>query len=648
MPTNTDIAKRIWDFFSQPTAPLREQFLQKAEASGERSIQFFSDFDAAHLARVNSIWKTFENDLRTATDDEAGMNAVMDRAESLIGHENPDLLFYALNIFLTRYRGDVRFSIPSLVVREPELITPSALSEEVRPEVAVGSAEETMLDWFREAPSINEHHEHWHTVYPSFGVELDRQGEMFFYMHRQMIARYDAERIADEVARVVAYDDFSKPIAVGYAAGPDERLSGFIRSMRPPGTTLAQNVVQNQARLLRAIQTDIDNGHYDLQGNNMVDETNAANRLGSTIESNEHSQADVTRNYIGYHGWGHVRIAELNVGVMRTTVTAVRDVVFWEWHKGIDEISFRWQERLPAYNFETDAPQVSLRKERDAANERYSRDLILCFTKDIPGADAEGFDGSALGNAAFGGDHWDTDFGKGTFSFRDGNGQEQEIRTVDTLRTSFREGRIRYRSLNGQPREYLYRYLVHEPFCYFIRVKNNSLEQKDVTVRIFIVPAEHENDRTMWIEMDKFLHTLAPESESVIFRKDVESSVVKKPAVLDPGTANIDFNPRDIEQNDRACDCGWPYQMLLPRGKRQSGMKFRLMVMLTDASIDMIEQEDNCGSFSFCAARADAYPDKRPLGYPFNRKFSGNGQGLMNTLSGLDNVAFRTITIKNC
>ena len=56
---------------------------------------------------------------------------------------------------------------------------------------AVGG--EGQLDWFREDPLANQHHEHWHVVYPVGGVPdgrggatgKDRQGELFFYMHQQ-------------------------------------------------------------------------------------------------------------------------------------------------------------------------------------------------------------------------------------------------------------------------------------------------------------------------------------------------------------------------------------------------------------------------------------------------------------------------------
>ena len=69
---------------------------------------------------------------------------------------------------------------------------------------------EKRLDFWREDPLMNDHHEHWHLVYPASGrpspngvVALgDRHGELFAYMHQQMIARYDAERLSVGLSRV--------------------------------------------------------------------------------------------------------------------------------------------------------------------------------------------------------------------------------------------------------------------------------------------------------------------------------------------------------------------------------------------------------------------------------------------------------------
>lgn len=52
---------------------------------------------------------------------------------------------------------------------------------------------EHRLAYFREDVGINLHHWHWHLVYPFEGpnivVDKDRRGELFYYMHRQIIAR---------------------------------------------------------------------------------------------------------------------------------------------------------------------------------------------------------------------------------------------------------------------------------------------------------------------------------------------------------------------------------------------------------------------------------------------------------------------------
>lgn len=54
--------------------------------------------------------------------------------------------------------------------------------------------EEHRLAYWREDVGVNLHHWHWHLVYPFTAtdrriVDKDRRGELFFYMHQQIIAR---------------------------------------------------------------------------------------------------------------------------------------------------------------------------------------------------------------------------------------------------------------------------------------------------------------------------------------------------------------------------------------------------------------------------------------------------------------------------
>lgn len=58
---------------------------------------------------------------------------------------------------------------------------------------AADSDNEQRLAYFREDIGINLHHWHWHMVYPYRGpleiVNKDRRGELFYYMHQQIVAR---------------------------------------------------------------------------------------------------------------------------------------------------------------------------------------------------------------------------------------------------------------------------------------------------------------------------------------------------------------------------------------------------------------------------------------------------------------------------
>jgi tyrosinase len=78
------------------------------------------------------------------------------------------------------------------------------------------------------------------------------------------------------------------------------------------------------------------------------------------------------------------------------------------------------------------------------------------------------------------------------------------------------------------------------------------------------------------------------------------------------------------------CECGFPHHLLLPRGTEQ-GMSFDVFVMLTDASVDIVQQGSNGqqqGQFGqqcipshiHCGILGQPYPDAKPMGYPFDRR----------------------------
>ncbi|MGH9971651.1 MAG: hypothetical protein ACREBG_28180 [Pyrinomonadaceae bacterium] len=168
-------------------------------------------------------------------------------------------------------------------------------------------------------------------------------------------------------------------------------------------------------------------------------------------------------------------------------------------------------------------------------------------------------------------------------------------------------------------------YLDFDEFYYFLRLENKNTQPRRVTVRIFLTARsfiDGPKERRLWIEMDKFAQDLLASKRVVVFRQARLSSVVRKPAVRpsEPAPTHPPGTPADARNY---CDCGWPYHLLLPRGN-ENGMDFRLLVMLTDWNIDSVGADTKCGSMSFCGAKDADYPDKRAMGYPFDRPFPPN------------------------
>jgi hypothetical protein len=69
------------------------------------------------------------------------------------------------------------------------------------------------------------------------------------------------------------------------------------------------------------------------------------------------------------------------------------------------------------------------------------------------------------------------------------------------------------------------------------------------------------------------------------------------------------------------------------------------MVMATDWNVDRVEVDGKCGSMSYCGKKDAAYPDKRLMGYPFDRPWTG---GIVATIQAPTNtsMAIRPVTVK--
>jgi tyrosinase len=600
----------------------------------------FSLFVPEDVKRARDIAARF-GEIADSIEGDAGLEAVLAEAATVAVASSPELVRHALMMFITHHSKGRRLKVKSLEDRSPNKVLPSP-----KPPPTALVEPEAQLNWFREDAKANEHHEHWHVVYPNGGLFNtnpprlnDRHGELFFYMHQQMLARYDTERLALGLRKVEPFSDYTAPIKEGYDPGPGltERPgpnSEVAFAARQPNQILKDDPVYGFTVLRQqSVEQLLDQAVTNGQFNNGKPVT--AQSLGETEEPTV-KQTD--SSYGNHHGGGHVLIAmvgstpaDTTPGVMIDTATAIRDPIFWRWHRHVDDLNFRWQEKQTANDFSA-APPVVIRKTLDnGAGENQSPDIILAFKNQIFDEGGDAVDGQAFGEKMFGGDeNWDKDFSSGNFS-------------THVLRTAMQTRDIELHDGTKVPVEYL----DQDEFAYFIRVENLADAVTEVTARIFLVAddPEYAESRRMWIEMDKFHRTLQPKQKAVLYQPAEMSSVIRKPGLKPPGskieTPNFPGTPDDDLEN--FCSCGWAYNLLLPRGTA-AGMRFRLFVMLTDWNNDQVQQS-KCGSMSFCGAK-NIYPDVKGMGYPFDRRFPGSNS-IGETIKAQTNMATRDFTIRD-
>jgi tyrosinase len=457
------------------------------ESDGPTRPRMFSAFHLPDVWRAKQLaagWMDIAEQQRSANGSGDGIRGAVERVLAAARDEasrmeaaedeDPELVRHALKLFVTHYRHGLPIRIATIESRAPHLILPS-----VPPGGTVSEdSPETRLLWFREDPKLNEHHEHWHVVYPIAGIPApgnrrggqvkERQGELFLYMHRQMIARYDTERIGAGLDRVVPWDYYDID-PWGYDPGPELR-SSF--GPRPPNRQWVPTpepfpvdpkvgvVVTPEAMATRGqrLFEAASSGTFMVDGMqvpvtvDLLGTTQQAD-IGtvetSVIPWNPPAEGTdewfsgwynslITGYYGNFHNVGHDMFGYLSTnynGVMGFVPTAMRDHVFYRWHKLIDNLYATWQDTQPSHDFSADVPAVVIRKNLpgEPVHENASPDIILCRRGDLVPWDRW----DEFGQYAFGGsENWDRSFASGTFEHPD---MPAPFTTTDELRTTMHQ-----------------------------------------------------------------------------------------------------------------------------------------------------------------------------------------------------------------
>ncbi|XP_045454384.1 phenoloxidase subunit 1-like [Melitaea cinxia] len=538
---------------------------------------------------------------------------------------NPYMFNYCLSVAILNRKDTKGLDIPSLVETFPDkFICPQSLKKarEVsnicppdkreliqipQTHTASDAEPEQRLAYFREDIGVNLHHWHWHLVYPFEGsaalVNKDRRGELFYYMHQQIIARYNIERFCNGLSRTRPYEDFRKPIEEGYfpklASGVasrtwQPRFAGTIPSdINRPGDDIQIDVFDMEIFKER-IQQAIENMAVRLPDNKLMvlDEDTGIDVLGNLIEA---SQLSPNGYYYGsYHNAAHLFISYSHdpdyrylehYGVMGEPATAMRDPVFYRLHAHIDDLFRSYKKLLPPY------PRTKL----EFPGVRISH-------IQIEGKEKREGEGAVL---------------------------------VGVLNTQWEQSVVDLdQGLDFTPRGRTltsFTHLTHDDFHYVIEVTNSSGGAVRGCVRVFLAPQRgrrgdallFEEQRTLAIELDKFTHYI-PVGTSTIRRSSKDSSVTipyertfRAQSARTGKQGSIEAAAFDF------CGCGWPHHMLIPKGTAK-GYPMVLFCMITNWDEDKVDQDLAPGTCSdaasYCGVRDRKYPDRRPMGFPFDRR----------------------------
>ncbi|XP_055610031.1 phenoloxidase 8-like [Uranotaenia lowii] len=529
---------------------------------------------------------------------------------------NPTLFQYALATVLLHRKDTADVPVPSLLemfpkrfvdpklfpsLREEGFVVdlPQRVAMEIPLNFTASEAEiEQRLSYFREDIGVNLHHWHWHLIYPMDGplevVNKDRRGELFYYMHRQIMARYNVERFCNLLPAAVPLNNLRAPIAeayfpkilnsalnVSYSARPKDSVLSHVNRPADDAVGTILEIENWTGRWMEAV-----NSGSVLAANGQripLTETEGIDVLGNIMEN---TILSVNIPYYGnIHSMMHIMIGYIHdpesvylegPGAIGDVATAMRDPIFYRLHGHVDELFEAYKRKLAPYKKQQlGFPGITVKDVSvQVTSGKAATNRLLTFWQRSQVDLAVGLDFGPEGNVL------------ATFT-----------------------------------------HLQHAPFVYRITAINDSQKPKRGTVRIFLAPIYYpfgkpipfDQQRRYAIELDKFVVDLTPGANNIVRRSDQSSVTIP----FERSFRRQDISVMPNAENYRFCNCGWPDHLLLPKGSPE-GLPYDLFVMISDYKGDSINQEFdehvNCNdSHSYCGLRDQRYPDRRNMGYPFDR-----------------------------
>ncbi|CAL8125681.1 unnamed protein product [Orchesella dallaii] len=474
---------------------------------------------------------------------------------------------------------------------------------------------ENRLWYWREDLMLNQHHWYWHQVNPLNATRHpDRRAELFFFMHRAFLARYNAERLSNGLHRTYSIDFQSGGIIhEGYNSHLADLASGKFWMPRPPKQPLtdlihiddpnfARNIIFPDVmdvynRLLKAVKLGKmvnTNGKYLSIRHSM-----GIDPFANTVEATNISVNPLYYDTFGIHNSGHMIIAwnadpfyKLHAppGVMADQAVSMRDPSFYPYHVFLDNLFEKFKATLPPYKIIGGEYPLLWR-----GVEIHHVELIS-KTSDGP-------------------NQLRTFWTDRIFPLEPGvDGSIEEVAEEDHAQVCAM-------------------HLAHEPFIFKIVVERKPCAKTKSgkgTIRIFMAPRYDEKGRRLHLkeqrrlmfQLDAFQVKLRV-GKNIITRRSHDSALTKP---WSTSLKDMKLMAKHPSETAEFCGCGFPQHLYIPKGTKE-GMPFDLFVMATNFDEDRVQDSpkdlqfpEPCNSpYIFCGRPNRRYPDARPMGYPFDR-----------------------------
>ncbi|KAG7171543.1 Pseudohemocyanin-2-like 2 [Homarus americanus] len=452
---------------------------------------------------------------------------------------------------------------------------------------------EHKIAYFGEDIGLSTHYINWHIEYPfwwneTFGYQIERRGENYFWVHHQLVNRFEAERISNHLQKIEKlhwernlHEGFDPHTS--YKNGnpfPFRHDDIHIEDVDKVAEVRDMIVMENR------IRDAIAHGYViDKEGNKVdINNEHGIDILGDIIEScvynpyNEYygSLHNMGHMMLGHQGDPHAKYYD-TPSVLEHYETALRDPAFYKLHKYIDDLFRKHKDHLKPYTQE---------------------DLL--------------FPGVAVNMIDIDGP-LETYFEDYEYSLMNAMDDKEEMIWEDNMEISAIIPRLN-----------------HRDFSFKLGIVNNNDEKKLSTIRIFAWPHRDVNGVLMpfnegrWhaIELDKFQKELIP-GENTITRKSSESSVtvpdVPSLKSLHEQTEAAIAGSSELNLDEFVSATGLPNRLLIPKGN-EAGVEFKLVVAVTDGVADSVNDEINLTTKFHHYGHHGVYLDKKPHGYPLDRR----------------------------